>query len=236
MSCDYFLLTKPSTALAHDETHNQVLSFSGAKSYILPKTNLHYYADNGLFEKYLISWAAQFCHSEKVMLDIGAHSGTYTVSLANYCKHVYSFEPQRLTYYSLCGSVALSNLKNVTCYQFGLGSEDQVGKKTLNIVSHDGGGSTLHVNNLPVLQTEEIEIRTLDSFDMDNVGFIKIDVEENELQVLRSGMNTLIRSGYPPILFEMNAYNHELCDFLRGLGYAVMNVQNCANMYLATKE
>ena len=69
------------------------------------------------------------------MLDIGAHTGTYTVSLAQYCNHVYAFEPQKMTYYALCGSIALSNLTNVTCLNVGLGSNEQVGKQTLNIIT-----------------------------------------------------------------------------------------------------
>lgn len=37
---------------------------------------------------------------------------------------------------------------------------------------------------------------------MDNISFIKIDVENNELQVLMSSENTLKRYNYPKILFE----------------------------------
>jgi len=118
-----------------------------------------------------------------------------------------------MTYYSLCGSIALSNIKNAVCLNFGLGTHDQLGKQTLNIISLDGGGSTLHPNNNNILQTEEIEIRTLDSFNIDNISFIKIDVENNELQVLMSSEETLRRSNYPKILFEMNENNTQLINF-----------------------
>jgi FkbM family methyltransferase len=140
-----------------------------------------------------------------------------------------------MTYYSLCGSIALSNIKNVTCINFGLGSLEQVGKQTLNIVSIDGGGSTLHTNN-NILKTEEIEVRTLDSFNIDNIGFIKIDVEENELQVLLSGENTLKMSNYPKILFEMNVENKELINFLKGINYNIININGYNNMFLATNK
>jgi hypothetical protein len=56
-----------------------------------------------------------------------------------------------MTYYSLCGSIALSNIKNAVCLNFGLGRQDQVGKQTLNIITLDGGGSTIHSNNNNVL-------------------------------------------------------------------------------------
>jgi FkbM family methyltransferase len=139
-----------------------------------------------------------------------------------------------MTYYALCGSVALSNLTNVTCLNFGLGSTEQEGIQTLNIISLDGGGSTLHKENNNILNTEEIEIKTLDSYNFVNIGFIKIDVENNELQVLKSSINTLKNSNYPKILFEMNEYNSELIEFLISLKYYITNLINCSNMYLAS--
>lgn len=236
MSCNYFILTKSKNKNINDDEENQIVSINpNSKTFILPKNNISYYISNGLFEKNLIDWCKQFCSKDKNMLDIGAHSGTYTVSLADKCKHVYAFEPQKMTYYSLCGSVALSNLTNVTCINYGLGTEEQVGKQILNIVSNDGGGSTLHGgNHNSVLKTEEIEIKTLDSFNIDNIGFIKIDVEDNELQVLEFAQNTLQRSNYPSIIFEMNNYNTKLVFFLKGLKYNIININNCNNMYLAT--
>lgn len=233
--CEYFILTKPENLNISDNTKNQIISLNN-KNYILPKCNINYYINNGLFENNLIEWSKQFCDKNKNMLDIGAHSGTYTISLAEHCNHIYSFEPQKMTYYSLCGSIALSNINNVTCYEYGLGSEEQVGKHFLNIVSLDGGGSSLHYNNENnILKKEEIKILTLDSFNIQNIGFIKMDVEENELQVLLGSVNTLKNSNYPKILFEMNEINTQLLDFLTKIGYNITNINNYPNMYLAIK-
>ena len=233
MSCKYFILTKPCDKEVNNDENNQIICLN-SKSYILPSSNVNNYISNGLFEKNLISWAKCLCSKNKNMLDIGAHSGTYTISLAEHCKHVYAFEPQKMTYYSLCGSIALSNITNATCINFGLGSQEQTGTQILNIISNDGGGSTLHTQNCDVLKTEEIEIKTLDSFNIDNIGFVKIDVEDNELQVLEGAQNTLKNSNYPKILFEMNNYNAKLVEFLKELTYSIIKIQNTSNMYLAT--
>jgi len=233
MSCKYFILCKPNNIKIDNDDENQVISIN-SKVYILPKSNIKYYIDNGLFEKNLIEWSQLLCNKDKNILDIGAHTGTYTISLAQYCKHVYAFEPQKMTYYALCGSVALSNLTNVTCFNIGLGSNEQVGKQTLNIISVDGGGSTLHKDNSTILNTEEIEIKTLDSLNLIDIGFIKIDVENNELQVLKNSINTLKNSNYPKILFEMNQPNSELIEFLTSLKYSITNLINCSNMFLAS--
>lgn len=87
-----------------------------------------------------------------------------------------------------------------------------------------------------MLQTEEIEIRTLDSFNIDNISFIKIDVEDNELQVLMASQMTLERSSYPKILFEMNIKNAKLIDFLEQLNYNIIPINGYNNMFLAVNK
>jgi FkbM family methyltransferase len=226
----YFLLAKPVDREVHDDTQNSLVRIKG-NVYILPRNNLGYYVEHGLFEKYLIEWCKQFCSIGKTFLDIGAHTGTYAITLADSCKHAYAFEPQRMTYYALCGSVALSGIDKITCLNVGLGSEEQVGKQVLNIVSLDGGGSSLH-SNQPPLSTELVDIRTLDSFGLTDIGFIKMDVEDNELQVLQGGQET-IRKYKPTILFESNHRNDALFDFVQKMGYTIVPVSGTTNMFLA---
>lgn len=124
---DYFILTKKNNDDVSNDNHNQII-YVKDKVYILPKNNINYYINDGLFEKGLIEWCKQFCKKDKNILDIGAHSGTYALSLSEYCNKVYAFEPERMTFYSLCGSVALSNIKNIICLNYGLGTKEQVGK------------------------------------------------------------------------------------------------------------
>ena len=236
MSCNYFILTKTKNKNIDDNIDNQICSLSNnLHTFILPKNNIEYYLNNGLFESELIEWSKQYCSPNKIMLDIGAHTGTYSINLANICNQVYAFEPQKMTYYALCGSVALSNITNINCVKYGLGSPNQVGIQELMIISNDGGGSTLlNMNNSMVLEKEIIEIRTLDSFNLTNIGFIKMDVEDNELNVLIGSINTLKQSNYPTILFESNRNNTLLFEFLKNLSYNIINITGISNMYLAT--
>ena len=234
MSTKYFILSKSGESAVDDNDANQLvfLNTRGVQ-YILPQNNLTYYSDRGLFESQLIEWCKQFCGPDKVFLDIGAHTGTYALTMASRCKHVYAFEPQKMTYYALCGGVALSFLENVTCFNFGLGSSEQTGKNTLKIISSDGGGSSLHAES-GVLREEEIEIRRLDDLNISDIGFIKMDVENNELYVLQGALETLARSDYPKILFESNQENEVLFSFIRGLGYSVVPIGGTYNMFLAS--
>jgi FkbM family methyltransferase len=236
MSTKYFILTKEHTT---DNETDQIIFINRPTTYILPEVNMDYYAKHGLFENQLIEWTKQLLTKDKIFLDIGSHTGTYAISLADLCKEVYCFEPQKMTYYALCGSVALSNKQNITCFQTGLGSEDQVGIKTLNIVSNDGGGSSIHITK-DILREEQIEIRTLDSYNIENIGFIKMDVEENELDVLKGAMETIIKSNYPKILFESNPNDfvrqQSLFEYITNiLNYRIINIGGYSNMYLAEK-
>jgi FkbM family methyltransferase len=236
MSTKYFILTKEHTT---DNETDQIIFINRPTTYILPQVNMDYYAKHGLFENQLIEWTKQLLTIDKIFLDIGSHTGTYAISLADLCKEVYCFEPQKMTYYALCGSVALSNKQNITCFQTGLGSENQVGTKTLNIVSNDGGGSSIHITQ-DIIGEEQIEIKTLDSYNIDNIGFIKMDVEENELDVLKGAMETIIRSNYPKILFESNPTDltkqHALFEYITNiLNYRIINIGGYSNMYLAEK-
>jgi FkbM family methyltransferase len=233
MTTSYFILSK--TTLANDisdDSKNQIIYLNSSLTYLLPKVNIDYYTHRGLFENRLIDWSKQLCSKDKVFLDIGAHTGTYSISMADRCQHIYAFEPQKMTYYALCGGVALSNIQNITCINSGLGSEDQVGKQVLKIVSMDGGGSSMHASS-GILREEEISVATLDSFNLSNIGFIKMDVEENELFVLKGGVKTLKRSNFPKILFESNTEDRALFEYIYGLGYQIVKIGGYSNMYLA---
>jgi len=207
----------------------------GSTAVILPLTRLNAYYAEGMSEASLIDWSKQFCSKTEVFLDIGAHTGTYSTSLSSYCLSVHAFEPQRSTFYALCGSVALSGKKNIVCHNFGLGSQNQVGNLTLNIISEDGGGSSLHQSSLNKnMCTETVRIKTLDSLRLENVGFIKLDVENNERQVLEGAIETLKMCRPHHILFESNKENEPLYSFIRSQDYSIVPVSGYWNMYLAT--
>jgi FkbM family methyltransferase len=260
MSSTYFILTKDASEPVDRDDNNLIVEPSTSDHqdvYILPQINVDYYRHHGLFEKALIEWSKQLCGTDWVMLDIGAHTGTYSIALANYFQHVYAFEPQKSTYYALCGSVALSNKTDkITCIHMALGTEEQSKRddNTLKIRSLDGGGSSLfHISNdsnTPIvsehpsidtkyqtLSEEKIHVCTLDEMKIQNIGFIKLDVEYNELSVLQGGKRT-IHQNLPKILFEVNpedAQNKkDIFDYLtQEFNYKITAIRGVNNMYLA---
>ena len=242
MSTKYFILTKPNNCSCIDDTETQIININKKNTFLMPEVNLTYYLNHGLFEKNIIEWSKQLCSLTQTILDIGAHTGSYTISLSPFAKEVYSFEPQKMTYYALCGSVALSNAQNVTCLKIGLGSQNQIGTQKLKIRSNDGGGSSLHDElNDTILTTEDIDVDTLDNVvsynKITNIGFIKMDAEYNELNILKGAVNTIINNNFPKILFESNKTNEQLFNFLKDIGYKkIVSVYGSSNMFLACQE
>ena len=233
MSTSYFILTKHSADDVAIDENNQLVFLNSKASYILPANNLPYYIQHGLFEKGLIQWCKQFC-KQGTILDIGAHTGTYSIALAPHAASVHSFEPQKMTYYALCGSIALSNSQNITAHNVALGAPQQVGTMTLNIRSHDGGGSSLQPFADPILANEQVEVRTLDSYNFRNITFIKMDVEDNELNVLKGATQTIKQNNYPTIIFESNHENKPLFSYIiETLGYGgILPISGVSNMFL----
>ena len=138
MTTKYIILTKDERDATDDNRNNQIFFVNKPLTYLMPSVNHTYYAERGLFENNLIEWCKQFCKKDATFLDIGAHTGSYAITLAPYSGKVVAFEPQKMTYYALCGGVALSGATNIDCLKLGLGNESQNGAKTLHIVSNDG--------------------------------------------------------------------------------------------------
>jgi FkbM family methyltransferase len=206
----------------------------------MPNPTSEYIIHHGIQEKSLINWCEQFCSPDKIFLDIGAHVGTYALSLAPKCKKVYAFECQRENYYQLCGGVAINASWNVYPYHVELGSEN-MSNAPIYIVSHDGGSTTLDPTRPNVMETQTTEMKTLDSYGFNDIGFIKLDVEGHEESVLRGSVETLKRCNYPPFIFESwiediyEKQRESLHNFIMSLGYKIFPLHGYPHMKLASQ-
>ena len=124
MSNNFFLYTKKGGYSVSDITGCQIINPSSYASmiFLLPQSQIDDYYNGGIVDGQLIEWCKQFCSKDGIFLDIGAKTGVYTICLSELSNQVYSFEPSKMYYYALCGSVALSANQNITCVQDGLES------------------------------------------------------------------------------------------------------------------
>ena len=179
------------------------------------------------------------CDRKKDSVDAGANLGGYTKEMVPYSNKVLAFEPIRKLYESF-SKTRFARTHNVMVFPYAL--SDTNGCATLYIPRFVNRFKTNYPLNamaslnksLDVYFSQHspgylgsdavsVETRTLDSFSLDNLGFIKIDVEGHEEETLRGAEKT-ISATHPHILVEieerLNPGGHErVGSYLKKQGY-----------------
>jgi FkbM family methyltransferase len=187
----------------------------------------------GLFEQETVRFCQSRLNPGDVVLDIGANIGAYTLPLASAVAptgRVYAFEPTAYAFRKLVANLALNpHLESVVDARQALLSDDRADVMPEAIYSGWPleAGVDVHPNHLGELHsTQGAEALTLDSFlaAAERVDFIKLDVDGNEIPVLRGGLKVLERF-HPPILMELTPHVFtpsgfaELVYLVTGSGY-----------------
>ena len=141
------------------------------------------------------------------IIDIGANNGHFTVEFAHYVGDtgkVHSFEPQRIIFQQLCGNVFLNGLDNVYTHNVALGDENSITRvEKPNYFSEDYVNfGDVHVIKDQNIESEEVQVKTLDSYTFENVNLIKIDAQGFEPYILSGAINT-INKHRPYIFIEI---------------------------------
>ena len=165
----------------------------------------------GEYHDYIIEWAKKFGKANSVILDVGANIGCHTIPFAQLfdgsCE-VYAFEPEPEAHDILSENIKLNNLTNVRIIKKGLSNET---KKQEFFINPHSGGSTLSPNpEHGTDQSNPIDIDTikLDDLNINNIGFIKVDIQFWEYYFLEGALETLIRNR-PPLVLELCSRNQE---------------------------
>ena len=149
----------------------------------------------------------------QTVIDVGANIGMHALAFASAVGprgKVHAFEPQRIIFNMLAGSVALNALSNVYCYNMAVGDREGSVEipqfdysKPLNFGSIEFGPEQRE----PLAQqrgnqldrVERVPLTTLDRMEFNDVGMIKIDVEGMEMDVLNGAQNTINK--WRPVLY-----------------------------------
>ena len=189
----------------------------------LPDHEVHLmaYAAGGKFGKWTyqahkLLAALEYLEGCRTALDIGGHCGLWSKELVKVFDHIHAFEP--IAEHRECF------LKNVegkfTLHPVALG--DRVGSVSLHTREGQSGDSWIDGEG-------DIPLTTLDSFDIKDVDFIKLDCEGYEYFALKGG-EKLIKE-YRPIIIVEQKPNHgekfgisdtEAVEYLKTFGYKVM--------------
>lgn len=163
-------------------------------------------------------------------VDIGANVGFYSLLFANLAddtRTVHSFEPLPYNVDRLKINLQANGCDKVKIYEYGLGDAQKQAEITYS--KSNRGAATLYKNDEGIRQT--IQLKKLDRIgfiDSKEIGFLKIDVEGAEIDVLSGGFKTL-KNNCIPILLEVH-YNQNrrkikiLISILIELGYTQISV------------
>ena len=165
----------------------------------------------------------QLVDRNKEAIDIGAYTGAYTFFLQRLVHHVHAFEPQ-----SQCAEFLRRAYKQtVSVYPVALSDRDGRGEMSSpNDTGDPSQGARLNFDQrsrAPGNPHLAVDVRTLDSFGFENVGFIKIDAEGEERRILAGGRSTIERCR-PVMLIEIEERHlagniREVFEYIESLGY-----------------
>lgn len=143
-----------------------------------------------------------------VAIDIGGHLGNYSYILNKLCITTHVFEPN-LFLYDILTKSGLNNTKvyNIAC-------SDSKGFTTLKIPEVGGifrlGNATIEksdtIQNITSYYIQAVQTNTIDSYNLTNIGLIKIDVEGHELNVIKGSLET-ISCFKPNLIIEISSNN-----------------------------
>jgi FkbM family methyltransferase len=152
-----------------------------------------------------------------VVADIGANFGAHTIVFAKLAEKVYAYEPQRMVYNALCGTIALNLLYNVTAINAAIGDiEGFVDEVDLDFSRPNNVGAVSLSSVTPEMASYKVPLLTFNT----PCNFMKIDVEGMEEQVIRGSVH-MIKQNHPILYVENDQKDksESLIRYVQGLGY-----------------
>ena len=173
----------------------------------------------------LSKWA-DWCEEQGTYIDIGAHTGIYSLAclFANTENNLVSIEPLPINYYRILTNMRLNGLDLFKrCSLFNVAVSDQIKKVKFSTASLEVSQSYLSKGSKIVSEGMDMQAISIDSLRFGDaktqVKGIKIDTEGEDYKVLIGG-EKMIRQYMPKIMIETRKENYkDIINFLTSAGY-----------------
>ncbi len=175
----------------------------------------------GIYERNQTKTFAEKCKGKNILLDLGAHSGYYTLLFKTINKEatVYSFEPVESNSRYFQKHMELNNLKKIKHFKHAVSDKEGVmkfakGNSVGGKLSEAGDMEVSVVKLSTMLEDKKIEVPDV----------IKMDIEGAEFEVL-TDLKSLLSSNQKPLIFLSTHSRevHDACiDFMKLLEYNII--------------
>lgn len=193
---------------------------------------------SGWYEPETIAMIRRFVRHGQNCIDIGANVGAITIALADACGPngiVHAFEPGPDYYTRLCKNLELNPDLNTRVKVHSVGLSDSPGQAPWQASSIYMGTASMYKAIRDMSRpTLKLPVVRLDDYNpiarLSSIGFVKIDVDGLELQILKGSTGTIRR--HKPVLYvettmwndEMRAAAQEIELLLETLGYDLFKI------------
>lgn len=171
------------------------------------------------YEEEMLVTLAQKYPVQKTIIDVGAHVGNHSVFFMNFMEYeeIHAFEPyegnRQFLEFNLFGRTGTH------VHPFALSDKDGSGK----MIHHE---TVLDHGSVHLVPGDEVQVLTLDHYDFTNVTLIKIDAEGFDVEVIKGGMNMIMRD-LPTLVVELNgSAMYQKCHALIGHLYVPVQTWN----------
>lgn len=186
------------------------------------------YHSRGLFyEREQLFSLLRLIRRDSTILDIGAHTGNHTIFFGLHVspKKIICFEPNNEARDILQINIRLNTLQSITDLRlapFALGERNI--DAFIEYPSNNWGAGSIREKPREGMRSHITQVRTGDSLlAHENFDFIKIDVAEHSLPVLRGLKNTIDRSRCGLFVTALSDERADVAAFLDDLGYEILS-------------
>jgi FkbM family methyltransferase len=218
----------PAPDSARDGGERSVLTRIGGRQYRMTSDDKYLDHITGQFEPDMVALFSSLLRGGDCVLDVGANIGCTSLLFSQFARQVFSFEPSPTTFRLLQKNLDAADAGNVVAANVGLGKSEGCFELTFSADNRSGGFVSNRMSASAGHQVEEIRITSGDAYlreaCIDQVDFIKIDVEGFERNVIE-GLSGTIERCKPIVVLELNHWClnvfqrtsvPDFLDFLRG--------------------
>lgn len=178
--------------------------------------------DQKLFDV-IRSNCTQFDHA----VDVGGNVGKWATELSKSFGTVSAFEPA--DYHIACFEKNCKDINNINLYTYGLSNTSGRGTLDIFVEGHYGSTRVLEDDN------GDIQMKTLDSLNFEQIDLLKIDVEGRELHVLQ-GSNHVLQNLSPLIVIERCAMNSNAFGYNKKDTHDLLESYGYKQIYKLTRD